>query len=122
METYNELVNAVSEYDNNRFLNQYDKVKIIKGNAIETIPEFIRENQHIAVALLFLDFDLYEPTKVAIEYFIDRIPKGGIIAFDEVNNESWPGETQAILNTLTSLNKLELRKFEFDPNISYAVI
>jgi len=122
LDIYNELLDVICEYDENRFLNQYSKINIIKGNAIETIPKFIQDNQHITVALLFLDFDLYEPTKVALENFINRIPKGGIIAFDEVNNQFWPGETKAVLEIFNGLNALELRKFDFDPNISYAVL
>jgi len=68
-----------------------------------------------------LDFDLFEPTKVAIENFYPRIPKGSIIVFDELDNPLWPGETLALLQTI-GLNKLKIEKFDFDPNVSYAVI
>lgn len=71
------------------------------------------------VALLFLDFDLYEPTKIALEHFVSRIPKGGILAFDEINNQFWPGETIALLERYKDLNQLEIKKFDFDPNIAY---
>lgn len=29
-----------------------------------TIPQFAADNQHVVVALLYLDFDVYRPTKV----------------------------------------------------------
>ena len=70
---------------------------------------------------MFLDFDLYEPTKVAIENFLPRMPKGSIIAFDELDNPLWPGETLALLE-LTKLKKLKLERLDFDPYISYAII
>lgn len=121
-DVYNELLDVIKEYDDNRFLNQFGKVQLVKGDATQTIPEFVKENQHIVVALLFLDFDLYEPTKVALEYFLPRIPKGGMLVFDEINNEAWPGETQALVEKFKSLNQLEIRSFGFEPNIAYAVL
>ena len=71
---------------------------------------------------MFLDFDLYEPTKVALKNFLPRIPKGGIIAFDEINNSAWPGETIALIEEFGGLNKLNIQKFPFDPNIAYIVL
>ena len=120
-DSYEELTELLSIYDANRFLGHINKVKLIKGNAVETIPAFLEEHPHLVVSLLFLDFDLYEPTKVAIENFFPRIPKGGIIAFDELDNPLWPGETQALLDTV-GINRLRIERVEFDPYIGYAVV
>ena len=119
---FEELHECISEYDDNRFLNQYEKISLVKGDALETIPRYIQENQHILIALLFLDFDLYEPTKVALRHLLPRMPKGGIIAFDEINNQFWQGETVAMLEELLPLHNYAIRKFEFDPNIAYIQI
>ncbi|WPC41039.1 TylF/MycF/NovP-related O-methyltransferase [Clostridium sp. JS66] len=116
---YDELLEIIEEYDKNRFLNEFNKIELIKGDAIETISEYINKNKHLIVALLFLDFDLYEPTKIALENFLPRVPKGGIIAFDEINNQYWPGETMALLEKFLGVNSLQIKKFEFDPNIAY---
>jgi len=121
-DTFGELLKAIEVYDNNRFLSQFPKVELIKGDASKTIPEYVKNNSHLVVALLFLDFDLYEPTKVALEYFLPRIPKGGIIAFDELNNEFWKGETIAALEVLKSFNSYKIEKFYFDPNIAFIQI
>ena len=72
------------------------------------------------VSLLFLDFDLYKPTKTALENFFPLIPKGGIIAFDELDNPLWPGETQAMLEFFKD-NSLEIKRLPFDPYIGFAV-
>ena len=74
-----------------------NNVSLIKGNAINTIPKFIKDNPHLLISLLFLDFDLYEPTKIALTHFLPRMPKGAIVAFDELDNPLWPGETKAML-------------------------
>src|SRR5690606_33187710 len=63
MDEINELMGI---HDSTRFLGHIPKVQLIKGDAAKTIPEFVEKNPHVLVSLLFLDFDLYEPTKVAI--------------------------------------------------------
>jgi hypothetical protein len=109
----------VNKYDEERYLNQFKKIELIKGDAIKTIPEYMKNNEHIIVSLLFLDFDLYEPTKIALETFTDRMFKGSIIAFDQINNEGWPGETLSLLESRIDLNRHKISKFHFDSNISY---
>lgn len=119
-DSYRELSGLTKAYDDNRFLGHIDKVKLIKGRAENTIPGFIKDNPHLVISLLFLDFDLYEPTKVAIEHFYPRIPKGGIIAFDELDNPIWPGETLALLDSI-GMKKLKIQRVRFDPYIGYAI-
>lgn len=119
-DSYRELSQLTKAYDDNRFLGHIDKVKLIKGRAEKTIPQFVKDNPHLVVSLLFLDFDLYEPTKVAIEHLYPRIPKGGIIAFDELDNPIWPGETLALLESI-GMKKLKIQRVEFDPYIGYAI-
>ena len=116
-----ELEGLVNIYDSSRFLGHVDKVHFIKGDATETIPNFVDENPHLLVSLLFLDFDLYEPTRVALEHFIPRMPRGAIIAFDELDNPLWPGETLAMLEEHSKF-KFRIERLEFDPYIGFAVL
>ncbi len=44
-----------------------------REDRVKTIPEFIKTHPHLVVSLLFLDCDLYEPTKSAIERFLPNI-------------------------------------------------
>lgn len=118
--SYEELLKLVTEYDKNRFLGHMQKVQLIKGDVLETIPKFIDENRHIAVALLFLDFDLYDPTKVALEYFWPRMPRGSLVAFDDFNHPYWPGETVAV-NEVIGIGNLTIRRLIWDSTICYAI-
>jgi hypothetical protein len=120
-DSYEELQALIHEYDDDRFLGHIDKVHLIKGDVSQTIPPFIADHPHVIVSLLFLDLDLYQPTKVAVEQFLPRMPKGAVIAFDELDNPMWPGETLALLDTI-GVRKLELRRLEWDPYISYAIL
>jgi hypothetical protein len=120
-DVYADLQQRIAEFDKTRLIAPNKKVHLIKGDAIQTIPAFIKSNPHVLVALLYLDFDLYEPTKVAIREFLPRMPKGSIIAFDELNDPKYPGETQALLETL-NLNNYRLESFSFEPHISWITL
>ena len=120
-DSYSELEKAIKLYDSNRGLSHVSKVKLIKGDFIKTGKKYLKENPHTVISLLYLDFDIYEPTKEALELFLPRMSKGSIIAFDEVNNPDWPGETKALLESL-NLNKYPLHQFPYEPNISYLIL
>ena len=119
--SYDELLELIQAYDQDRFLGHIPKVQLVRGDAAKTIPEFVQENSHLVVSLLFLDFDLYEPTKVALEQLVPRMPKGAVLAFDELDNPIWPGETKALLDVLP-MNRLKIRRLEWDPYIGYAIL
>jgi len=116
-----ELTELAAIYDSTRFLGHIPKVKLIKGDACLTIPNFVKEMPHVLVSLLYLDFDLYEPTKVALESFLPRMPKGAIVAFDELDNPLWPGETLAAVEVLDKY-KLKIQRLPFDPYIGFAEV
>lgn len=118
---FDELRESIRLYDLGRPIGHIPRVELVKGDALKTIPAYVKENPHLVVALLYLDFDLYEPTKAAIQAFRPLMPKGSIIAFDELNQKAWPGETIATHEVL-GISNLRLRRFPFQPQISYAVL
>jgi len=119
--SYDEIMGLSEIHDTTRFLGHIPKVKLIKGDAVKTIPQFVEEHPHLLVSLLYLDFDLYDPTMAALEHLFPRMPKGAVIAFDELDNPLWPGETKAMLDFFKD-HKLKLERFPFDPYVGYAVI
>ena len=119
---YDDLLKAIDIYDSNRFINHFQKVKLIKGDFTKTSKQFLLNYPHLTISCLYLDFDIYAPTKVALETFAPRVVKGGIIAFDELNEEAFPGETLAVLEYFGSLNNLTVKRFPFEPRISYMVV
>jgi hypothetical protein len=119
--TFEHVREAVAVYDLNRAVAHIQKVELVKGDLVETAPRYLEENPHLVVALLYLDIDLYEPTKKAIEVFLPRMPKGSVIVFDELNARIFPGETLAVLETL-GLRNMRIERFPFDSYVSYAVL
>ena len=108
----------VKIFDENRAVNHIPKIELIKGNAINTIPKYVKDNPHLIISLLYLDFDIFEPTSIALKNFLPLVPKGGIIGFDELNSKKWKGETIALKENIT-LENIKLKRFYFDPWVSY---
>jgi len=119
--SYEDLLKSIELYDSNRLLNHFPKVKLIKGDFVETSKQFLIDYPHLVISCLYLDFDIYAPTKVALEAFAPRVVKGGIIVFDELNEEAFPGETLAVMEYF-NLNNLKVRRFPFEPRISYVIM
>jgi hypothetical protein len=113
-----EAVTAV--HDRNRPIGHISKIELVAGDATETIPRYVDENKHLLISLLYLDFDLYAPTKVALEHLLPRVVAGGVVAFDELNCADFPGETVALMETV-GLERVNLRRFQLDPYISYFI-
>ncbi len=121
VDSYEELQRCIRLYDQNRFVEHIPKVELVKGDLTLTASEYLKNNPHLVVALLYLDLDIYEPTKVALKTFIPRMPKGSIVAFDEVNHPDWPGETLAVLEEL-GIRNLKIERVVFDSVRSFAVL
>ena len=120
-DAYNNINESIALYDLNRFLSQVPKVHLIKCDFMLTSETFFSIYPHVIPALLYLDFDLYEPTKKALEIFYPKMPKGSIIAFDESNDPTWPGETKAIYEML-NIKELKFNKIEYDKKMAYCIL
>lgn len=82
-----------------KFIRLYEMeswVHLVVGNALDTIDEFEKSNQHSMISISYIDFDLYEPCKRALEFSDRRLSVGGLIILDEALTETWKGEGQAL--------------------------
>lgn len=67
------------------------RVQLGRGWFQDTLPKY-----NGRIALLHLDCDLYDSYKFALETLYEKVSPGGIIMFDEYNDQRWPGATKAI--------------------------
>ena len=118
---YDDVKQSIELFDSFRPLGHIPKIELVKGDATKTIEEYIKNNPHLVVSMLYLDFDVYSPTKRAIELLKSRMPIGSMIVFDELNIREWPGETQALNDTL-GISSLKIERFPFHPQISFAIL
>lgn len=121
LDSYDDIQKSIKIFDMNRFLSSIEKVILVKGDVKETAPAFIDKHPETIVSLLYLDVNLYEPTKAALDAFLPRMPKGSVIVFDELNDRGLPGETIALMDSI-DIRKLRIERFSFDTKISFAVI
>jgi hypothetical protein len=116
---YNEIL-ELGKIHTEIMYNDFNKIELVKGNAENTIPEYLNNNKHMLISLLYLDFDLYLPTKIALENFLPRMPKGSVVVFDEIHFKRFPGETIALLETL-NINNYKIQNI-LDSNVNYFII
>tara|TARA_B100001093_G_C26633412_1_gene929909 strand:- start:173 stop:922 length:750 start_codon:yes stop_codon:yes gene_type:complete len=117
---YDFLLSLIDLNKKNDVIKHIDKVKVVKGDAVKTIPNFVKNNKSIIIRLLYLDCPIYKPTITALKYFYPLIPKGGVVAFDEIGMEKWKGETLAF-KEFFGKNFPKLQRFYFEPSASYFV-
>jgi hypothetical protein len=96
------------------------KFEIVKGDACETVPRYIEANPHMIIACAIFDFDIFKPTKIAIEAVLPRLVKGSVLVFDDANCPHFPGQTQAVMETI-GLNRLRLIANPHQPYTAYAI-
>lgn len=91
-----ELEDAIRIFDADRFVSWKDRVKLLEGDASLVIDQLLVQRPGLRFSLVHFDVDLYEPTSHVLNAIWDRVPKGGIMLFDQYGIEDWPGESQAV--------------------------
>ncbi len=118
-EEYLEEVMALQEQESP--LGHLKKYEIVKGDASATIHEYLERNPETVVALAYFDFDVYEPTKQCLLAVKDRLTRGSVLGFDELNDYACPGETLAVKEVL-GLDRYPIKRFPYNSRTSYLVI
>ena len=116
----NHLETILSVHEQLAPLEQIKKFEIIKGNVLNTLPEYLTNHQETIIAMAYLDFDLYDPTITALKHIEPFLTPGAVIAFDEINVEEWPGETTALREWLGDRN-MSIKHSAFRANAGYVI-
>ena len=69
-----------------------DKVTFVPGRLQDSLPAY----DGGPIAFLHLDVDFYASYKTALELLYEHVVPGGIVAFDEYGQKTWPGATRAV--------------------------
>jgi len=121
-ENYDEYLEQILYYHETESpISQIKKFELMKGDACQTIPEYFKQHPETIVALAYLDFDIYNPTKAALLALRGHLTKGSVIAFDELNHPDWQGETLAAQEVL-GLENYRLIHSQYSPTASYIII
>lgn len=102
---YDEFLSEVlSIHESLAPVEQIKKFELVKGDASVTIHDYLKSHQETIIALAYFDMDVYKPTYDCLKAIVPYLTKGAIIAFDELNDETWQGESIALREVLGSNN------------------
>ncbi len=93
-----------------------DTIKIHTLDVETDLPAFFEAHPHLRFKLVFLDSGTYECVSAAIKAFWPRLNVGGIMIFDQFNNEVSPGECRAVTELLPN-EKYETMQPSWMPNM-----
>lgn len=58
-----ELERILDFHNNNSPISQKKKFELVKGDATETLPDYLANHPETIISLAYFDFDIYQPTK-----------------------------------------------------------
>ncbi len=117
----NHLATMLEYHESECPISHKQKFELIKGDASDTLTQYLEKNPETIVALAYFDFDIYQPTKDCLELLLPRLTKGSVLAFDELNCPEFPGETLALMEVM-GLGKYAIRRSPLNPLIAYMTI
>ena len=115
------LSNILELHENLNPLSHIKKFDLRVGDATVEISRYLEEAPETIIALAYFDFDLYEPTKKCLDTIQNRLVKGSVLAFDELNDPDSPGETLALMESV-GLNSIRLKRYPYASRVSYFVV
>ena len=97
------------------------KFELVRGDAMETIPAYLKRHPETIVSLALFDFDIYQPTKAALEAIKPHLFRGSVLVFDELGDDIFPGETIA-LREVFDIGDLKIERLPMTARMSYVVL
>lgn len=109
-----EIFEITKLHNDDNLIAGVERCRIIEGDIKETLPKFLEENPGLRISLLHLDMDLYEPTRIGLEFLFPLVVNGGVVAFDEYGLIPWEGESTAAEEYFDKIGyKPQMKKFPF---------
>jgi hypothetical protein len=99
-------------------ISHLKKYELVKGDGCVTVGKYLKEHPETIVSLAIFDFDIYKPTKAALEAIKPHLCKGSVLVFDELCDDIFPGETVA-LNEVFGLNNVRIQRMPMTARVSY---
>lgn len=121
-DNYMETLNSILFHQEQ--LNPMSHIKrfeLVDGDAIKTIPDYLKRHPETVVSLAIFDFDIYKPTKAALEAIKPHICRGSVLVFDELCDDIFPGETVAV-NEVLGINNCRFQRMPMASRVSYMVV
>jgi len=118
---YENIMEGAKLFDANRPLGHMQKISLVKGPVKKTMKKYLEERPELIVAYVGLDVGLEEATTPVLELLYDRIPKGGIVAFDTVGVRGFPGQNKGLFEFFSGFGSLRIERLPFEPARTFFV-
>jgi len=102
-------------------MSHLERYELVKGNAVITVPQYLKNHPETIISLAVFDFDIYAPTRAALEAIRPHLCRGSVLVFDELCDDILPGETIALKETL-GLNNVRIQRYPMTSRISFIEI
>ncbi len=112
------LAEILAYHEGEAPLSHIPKTEIVKGDATRTLADYLGRHPETIVALAYFDFDIYAPTKAALELLAPHLAKNSVLVFDQLNCPEYPGETIALAEVF-GLRRCRIRRSPLTPWMSY---
>ena len=97
-----------------------ENVELIEGDICQTLPEYLNSHQEMSFAIINIDVDLYEPTKIALQTLFPRVVRGGVVILDDY--EAFPGAKKAVDDYMAAFQRPErIEKLPFALSPCYLI-
>jgi len=96
----------------------YENIDLVEGDVGETVPAYVENHPELKIALLNIDVDLLEPTRVCLERFYPYLVRGGVLVLDDYG--AFAGANKAIDDFFKDTQTV-IQKFPYSHNISYVI-
>lgn len=114
------LVGVLETHEGEGPWGHVQRFDVIPGDVRETVPAYLEQHPECLISLAYFDLDVYEPTRACLEAVLGRMTRGSVIAFDQLGQVSFPGETRAVREVL-SIADVRLLRFSFHPSPLFLV-
>ncbi|MBP6335278.1 MAG: crotonobetainyl-CoA--carnitine CoA-transferase [Bacteroidia bacterium] len=102
-------------------LGHLKKFELVKGDAVVELEKYLKLHPETIISLAYFDFDIYEPTKKCLEMIRPHLTKGSVLAFDELNQPLFPGETVA-LREVFGLDRFSIQRSPYSHYQSFIIV
>jgi hypothetical protein len=108
-------------HENLNPIQHIKKFELIKGDITETLPDYLTRHPETIISMVVFDLDLYRPTKMALESIKPYLCKGSLLVFDDLVDSVFPGETEALRETM-GMSQIRIKRIPMTSRLSYLEI
>lgn len=116
-----ELRDGITQMDLNRPLGHVAKGHIIEGQLPQSCEKYLESHPETIVAMANFGLGLYEPTLRLLKLIHPRLVRGSLLVFEDLNQATWPGETQALFEVFDP-HKISISRVPYCPHVSWVQI